>query len=250
MSRVELLVRYLIIDKGYAFRKFIFSTFGHCLSCTDPASSEQQTLTMHVMRLLKISFLSLLMLAHATQSAPLVTLDGSKQDAAARHSSLRVPRDSHTTDSYHREPSLAEPLLLKRAGRPLGQGLTLHAFHTATYIGARIVLENLYSQLFAEASNRPPGTMTNFEAEYGEVAVVFSSDQPFSWELIKEFSSMMLSRVLNGEQNFYIADIVVGYPQVLGQFSVRFLMGTPDTRQSIANEPWAGTLKEWIDRHW
>ena len=54
--------------------------------------------------------------------------------------------------------------------------------------------------------------MTNFEAEYGEVAVVFSSDQPFSWELIKELSSMMLSRVLNGEQNFYIADIVVGYP--------------------------------------
>ena len=155
MSRIELPVRYLIIDKWYAFRTFIFSTFGQCLSCTDPASSEQQTHAMQVVRLLKISFLSLLMLAHATQPSPLATLEGSKQDAAARHSSLRVPRDSHSTDFYHREPSLADPLLLKRAGRPLGQGLTLHAFHTATYIGARIVLENLYSQIFAEASIDP-----------------------------------------------------------------------------------------------
>lgn len=94
------------------------------------------------------------------------------------------------------------------------------------------------------------GTTRFFNVEYGDVAVRSSSDQPFSWELIAEFSSMILSRVLNGEQNFYIADIVLHYPEALGQYSVRFLMDTPYRRQSIANEPWAAVLKEWLDRHW
>lgn len=204
---------------------------------------------MHVLRLFRMFFSALLMVADTAQSSPLATLDGSKQAAAARYSSPRSFRNSYTTGTHHREPSQADTLLLKRAGRPLDRGITLHAFRTATYIGARIVLENLYSKIFAEASNQTPGTITYFEADYGEVSVSFSSDKPFSWELIKEFSSM-LSRVFNGEQNFYIADIVAPYPDASGQCSVRLLMGTPDTRQSIANEPWAGTLKEWLDRHW
>ena len=53
-----------------------------------------------------------------------------------------------------------------------------------------------------------PGTTKHFEAKYREVFVSFSSNKPFSWELIKVFSSIMISRVLNKEQNFYISDIM------------------------------------------
>ena len=206
--------------------------------------------TMHVPRLLRILFSALLIIANPILSSPLATRDKSKQATAARYSSPRQPRDSYNIGINHREPSLADTRLLRRSGRPLDRGITLHAFQTATYIGARIVLENLYSQILAEASNQMPGTTRYFEAEYGDVTMSFTSDQPYSWELIKEFSSMMLNRVFNGEQNFYIADIVAPYPDASGQYSVRLLMGTPDTRQSIANEPWAATLKEWLDRHW
>lgn len=191
-----------------------------------------------------------LFIAFPALSFPLTTLDDVNQDAVSQNPPLRTRSDLSVAGSNHKEASLPHLALHKRAGRPVGPGMTLHALRVATYIGARTVLENLYLKIFAEAANQPAGhSVSFFEAEYGNVFVSFDSDRHFTWDLIKNFADMMLNRVHNGEQNFYIARIVADLPAGLGQESIRFIMGTPETRQDIANQPWAATLRQWLDSH-
>lgn len=197
-----------------------------------------------------LSLWVLLFIAFPALSFPLIALDEQIRNAVSQKSPLRSRSDISVKNSDHQGPHLLDIALHKRAGRPIGNGITLHALRVATYIGARTVLENLYLKIFAEAANQPAGQMISyFEAEYGNVVVSFSSKEHFTWDLVKNFANMMLNRVHNGEQNFYIANIVVDLFGGMGQGSVRFLMGTPETRQDIANEPWAATLQQWLERH-
>lgn len=193
---------------------------------------------------------ALLFIAFPALLFPLTALDDQNQRAVSQIPPLISRSDVIGASSARTEPYLPHIALHKRAGRPVGPGMTLHALRVATYIGARTVLENLYLKIFAEAANQPAGhTISFFEAEYGNVFVSFDSDRHFTWDLIKNFADMMLNRVHNGEQNFYIANIVADLPAGLGQESIRFIMGTPETRQDIANQPWAATLRQWLDSH-
>ena len=179
LCRVELPLRYLHTSKKYKFKNIHLLEFRTLLNRTASVPIEQQKHTMHALRLFRVFSFTLVMVAETTRSTPLATLGGSMQDAPARHSSLRSLRDPCTPGIYHREPSLAD-VVLKRAVRPLGHAITLHALRTATYIGARTVLENLYSQIFAGASGQTPGaTISYFEAEFGDVVISFQGNEHF-----------------------------------------------------------------------
>ena len=105
----------------------------------------------------------------------------------------------------------------------------------------------------AEAANQPAGqSLSYYEVQYGDVVVALECEDRFGWEVISNFADMMLQRVFRGEQNFYIANIVqsasgqVGFTGAFGERRISFMMATPETVTSIANQPWAATVTEWL----
>lgn len=164
----------------------------------------------------------------------------------------------------HHDPSapkikvkeLSNLALNKRAGRPIGV-FTMHALRTATYWGARIVLERLWLQIIREAQDNV-GQSTNLGMffEMGEIHVQFEPQpgESILWDVIGRFANDMLMRVIGGEENFYIAELAVQRPvaigqQPLGQQVIFFIMGTPDTYENVRAERWAATIKDWA-RHY
>ncbi|KAI4129457.1 MAG: hypothetical protein LQ338_002238 [Usnochroma carphineum] len=151
--------------------------------------------------------------------------------------------------TYIHQPWSPHASFRKRSGQPVGVGITLHALWVTAYAGVRAVLVNLYVKVINEAASHPPGTATGYLlAGYGEVIMEFASDRPMRWDVIEFFARMMLERVLNGEQNFYIADIVTEFPGALGQQTIHFLMASPATASDTADEAWAGVLQNWLLR--
>ena len=209
---------------------------------------------MQVSKFLTLSPWVLLFLAFTALPFPLTALDERNQNAVSQTSPLRSRSDMFAANSGHQKAHLPDISLHKRAGRPIGSGLILQAIRIATYIGARSILETLYFKILAQATNQPAGaTLSYFEARYGNVALILDSGDSghrFTWDLVRTFADMMLNRVLNGEQNFYIADLVADVPCGRdGQQSILLLMGTSETRQDIVNQPWEATLRQWLESH-
>lgn len=208
---------------------------------------------MHIFKLLGTLVSLLLFLVCPGLSSPFVSLANPGQDAATRFLSLRSNSEPYAASRYPKKSLLPNVVLHRRAGRLSGDGMTLHALKVATYIGARVVLENLYLKIMNEAASYPAGaTTTILDVEYGDLVVMFDCDQPFPLEAIHRFASTMLSRVMNGEQNFYIAHIVgsaagtIGASGAFGQQAIQYIMATPETGRNIANEPWAATVNQWL----
>lgn len=208
---------------------------------------------MHNLAILKILVSILLFFTCPALSSPLHTLAGTDKDATSRIQSLKSRSDAYPAISNLKETSSTNIALHKRAGRPAGNGITLHALHVTTYMGARVVLEELYARIMAHAANQATPTVAWFEARIGDLIVTFDSDQPIRWDVIHQFALTMLSRVFNGEQNFYIANIVTAF----GQQSIRYVMATPVTqavlapgaRSPTADEVWAAIYRQWLGRH-
>ncbi|KAL8755644.1 MAG: hypothetical protein Q9184_004737 [Pyrenodesmia sp. 2 TL-2023] len=151
-------------------------------------------------------------------------------------------------DKAYAEKECVKEMLRVPSGATIFQKLNTKE-QVATYIGSRIVLENLYTKILNEASRYAAGETASFlQVEYGDVKVAFSADPhtPFQWGVIRHFAERMLMRVFTGEQNFYIADIVTPNG-ILGTQTIHYLMGVPDTAQNVANEPWAATLQQWLE---
>ncbi|KAL8929882.1 MAG: hypothetical protein Q9208_001026 [Pyrenodesmia sp. 3 TL-2023] len=190
--------------------------------------------------LLKFFVSMLLFLACPVLSSPVLE---------SQNPSLRPRSSFRTAVTNPVKLPLPNAAMHKRSGRPFGPDLTMHAIKVATYIGSRLVLENLYTKILNEASRYGAGEMASFlQVEYGDVKVAFSADPgtPFQWGVIRHFAERMLMRVFAGEQNFYIADIVTPNG-ILGSQTIHYLMGVPDTVQNVANEPWAATLQQWLE---
>lgn len=159
---------------------------------------------------LKVLVSFLLLVAHPALSFPR-ELDSLNQDAASLSFPSNPLCDHHLKDSHCEERLPRQPTRHKRAGRVAqGSAIILHAFQAATYIGARAVLERLYTQVLVDATQRAAGTTTaGPEYEYGDVYLSFlTSNDGIPWDIIRQFADMMLTRILNGDQNFYIADVV------------------------------------------
>ena len=188
---------------------------------------------MQILTILKLSAAYLLCAA----SYPTLSFPHPPQKPASHSPSL----GTHAPPTYQDE-------LLKRAGRPtVDSRITLHPLRITAYIGVRTILENIYLRIIAEAANRDPGELTSHvTAQYGGVVVTLDSDLHFNWGFVHEFASTMLDWVFNGDQNFYIADIVADMPGGLGQGAIRYMMGTPATRQETADEVWAAIVAQWL----
>ena len=188
---------------------------------------------MQILTILRLSAAYLLFAAsYATQSFP-----HSSQKSAPQSLSLHThPPPTHKDE------------LLKRAGRPtVGSRMTLHPLRITAYIGVRTILENLYLRIMADAASHDPGEpLSHFTAQYGGVVVTLDSGLHFKWGFVHHFASTMLDWVFNGDQNFYIADIVADMPNGLGQGAIRYMMGTPATRQETADEVWAAIVAQWL----
>ena len=209
---------------------------------------------MQNLAILKLLISILLFVTCPALSIPLFTLADTEQAAATRIAPLESRSDAYAAISNSKEPSSTDIALRKRAGRPAGNGITLHALQVTAYMGSRAVLEELYTRMMTYAASQPAGVLVPWlEARVGNIIVTFDSDRPFAWGVIHEFASTMLSRVFNGEQNFYIANIVYNF----GQQSVRYVMATPATRTALApvaglgtaDEAWTAILRQWLGRH-
>ncbi|KAL9008632.1 MAG: hypothetical protein Q9173_006263 [Seirophora scorigena] len=183
-------------------------------------------------------------------SYSILTLAVYAQQGAASHSLSPGSRSHrHAPSLYANRLPRPHSFLRKRAQPPLGPGITMHALRVTAYIGARTVLEDFYFELMMAAASHPGGTTTDFIGfTYGRVAGCFDSDLPIGWDVIHDFAAKMLSKVMAGEQNFYIANIVINLPTALGQQVIRFIMGTPATQPDIANEAWAATVGQWLNQ--
>ncbi|KAI4112765.1 MAG: hypothetical protein LQ345_006133 [Seirophora villosa] len=170
-----------------------------------------------------------------------------QQGAASQSLSRGPPSHIHAPSLYPNRLPRPHSVLRKRAQPPLGPRITMHALRVTAYIGARTVLEDFYFELMMAAAGHPEGTTTDFIGfTYGKVAGCFDSDLPIRWAVIYDFAAKMLAKVMAGEQNFYIANIVTDLPDALGQQVIRFVMGTPATQPDIANEAWAATVGQWF----
>ena len=192
---------------------------------------------MEIFRILEIATAYLLFAAYPTLSFP--------------HLSQTIPSSHPSSLPTHATPNATPPHQVefrKRAGQPMvGSQMTFHALRMTAYLGSRYVLENLYLKIMAEAANRlSDQPISHFIAQYGDVVVSFDSDVTFTWVVVHHLASTMLSRVFNGDQNFYIADIVADMPEGMGQGTIRYTMGTPATREETSDEVWGAILGRWL----
>ncbi|KAL8722493.1 MAG: hypothetical protein Q9225_001057 [Loekoesia sp. 1 TL-2023] len=132
-----------------------------------------------------------------------------EQDNTSPLPVLKAFLDSRVTGINPYGSSSVEGPLRKRSGVSFGPGLRLNPFKITMYVGGNQVLQSLYRGAIQAALSHPPGSTTPFlRVTYGLAMMEFNSDQPIKWADIMYFAARMLGRVKNGEQNFYVADLV------------------------------------------
>ena len=168
-----------------------------------------------------------------------------QHDNALPYPVLRPSIDSRTFSLDLYGPSSIGGQLHKRADfHGLGRGWRMDPLKVTTYIGASHFLEALYRAAITAAVNHAAGSTTPiFRVTYGRAMMEFDSDQPIKWDDILYFASKMLGRVLNGEQNFYIANVVTAAAQ-----TINVVMASPVTDEDTADEVWGKIVQQVMQR--